>query len=111
VADVQPFCGLRYNVELIKDITAVISPPYDIISAEEQKETLINVLSGLDGLIDEDIKTIVKFLGNKNAKKQNPIKRIYQKTSRTLRPLEFRLLCYAWVSMAVVSRFLIRRFV
>jgi uncharacterized protein (DUF1015 family) len=37
VADVQPFCGLRYNVELIKDITAVISPPYDIISAEEQK--------------------------------------------------------------------------
>jgi len=37
VADVQPFCGLRYNVELIKDVTAVISPPYDIISAEEQK--------------------------------------------------------------------------
>ena len=37
MADVQPFCGLRYNVELIKDITAVISPPYDIISAEEQK--------------------------------------------------------------------------
>jgi hypothetical protein len=31
-------------------------------SAEEQKETLINVLSRLDGLIDEDIKTIVKFL-------------------------------------------------
>ena len=37
MADVQPFCGLRYNVELIKDSTAVISPPYDIISAEEQK--------------------------------------------------------------------------
>ncbi len=37
MADVQPFCGLRYNVELIKDVTAVISPPYDIISAEEQK--------------------------------------------------------------------------
>jgi uncharacterized protein (DUF1015 family) len=37
VADVQPFCGLRYNVELIKDITAVISPPYDIISGEDQK--------------------------------------------------------------------------
>lgn len=37
MADVQPFCGLRYNVELIKDLTAVISPPYDVISAEEQK--------------------------------------------------------------------------
>lgn len=37
MADVQPFCGLRYNVELIKDITAVISPPYDVISTEEQK--------------------------------------------------------------------------
>lgn len=37
MADVQPFCGLRYNVELIKDVTAVISPPYDIISEEEQK--------------------------------------------------------------------------
>lgn len=37
MADVQPFCGLRYNVELIKDVTVVISPPYDIISAEEQK--------------------------------------------------------------------------
>ena len=37
MADVQPFCGLRYNVEVIKDITAVISPPYDIISAEEQR--------------------------------------------------------------------------
>jgi uncharacterized protein (DUF1015 family) len=37
VADVQPFCGLCYNAELVKDISAVISPPYDIISAEEQK--------------------------------------------------------------------------
>ncbi len=37
MADVQPFCGLRYNVEVIRDVTAVISPPYDIISAEEQK--------------------------------------------------------------------------
>ncbi len=37
MADVQPFCGLRYNVQVIKDVTAIISPPYDIISAEEQK--------------------------------------------------------------------------
>jgi len=36
VADVQPFRGLRYNLERIGDLSAVISPPYDVISAEEQ---------------------------------------------------------------------------
>jgi len=36
VADVQPFRGLRYNPERIGDLSAVISPPYDVISAEEQ---------------------------------------------------------------------------
>ena len=35
--DVQPFRGLRYNVERIGDISAVISPPYDIISPQEQE--------------------------------------------------------------------------
>jgi len=37
VADVQPFRGLRYNLERIGDISAVISPPYDIISPQEQE--------------------------------------------------------------------------
>ena len=37
MADVQPFRGLRYNVEQIGNISAVISPPYDIISPQEQK--------------------------------------------------------------------------
>jgi len=32
VADVQPFCGLRYNPEQIDDFSTVISPPYDVIS-------------------------------------------------------------------------------
>lgn len=35
--DVQPFCGLRYNPERISDISSVISPPYDVISSEEQQ--------------------------------------------------------------------------
>lgn len=37
MADVQPFRGLRYNVEQTGDISSVISPPYDIISPEERQ--------------------------------------------------------------------------
>ena len=36
MADVQPFHGLRYNIERIDDLSAVICPPYDVISPEEQ---------------------------------------------------------------------------
>ncbi len=36
MADVQPFYGLRYNLERIGDLSAVITPPYDVISTEEQ---------------------------------------------------------------------------
>jgi len=36
VADVQPFRGLRYNLEQIGDLSLVISPPFDVISSEEQ---------------------------------------------------------------------------
>jgi 5-hydroxyisourate hydrolase-like protein (transthyretin family) len=34
----------------------------DKLSAEEQKETFVNVLSGLENITDENVKTIVKFL-------------------------------------------------
>ncbi|MFQ5965103.1 MAG: DUF1015 domain-containing protein [Candidatus Scalinduaceae bacterium] len=37
MATILPFKGLRYNPEKIKDISKVITPPYDIIS-EEDKE-------------------------------------------------------------------------
>jgi len=33
---VLPFKGIRYNTEKIKDISKVITPPYDIISEEER---------------------------------------------------------------------------
>lgn len=36
MADVQPFCGLRYDRELIGDVSSVICPPYDVISPEDQ---------------------------------------------------------------------------
>ncbi len=37
LADVVPFRGLRYNPGTVPDLAPVISPPYDIISAGEQK--------------------------------------------------------------------------
>jgi uncharacterized protein (DUF1015 family) len=36
VADVRPFRGIRYSIERIPDVSSVISPPYDVISPEEQ---------------------------------------------------------------------------
>ena len=36
MAVVKPFRGLRYNLDLVKDLSAVITPPYDVISAAEQ---------------------------------------------------------------------------
>lgn len=37
MADVQPFRGIRYNLERIGDLSPVISPPYDVISPQEQR--------------------------------------------------------------------------
>jgi uncharacterized protein (DUF1015 family) len=37
LAEVSPFLGVRYNQEIIKDMAALICPPYDVISPEEQK--------------------------------------------------------------------------
>ncbi len=36
MATILPFKGLRYNPEKIKDISKVITPPYDVISEEER---------------------------------------------------------------------------
>ncbi len=37
MADVQPFRGLRYDIERTGNLSSVISPPYDIISPQEQQ--------------------------------------------------------------------------
>lgn len=38
MADIRPFQGLHYNPALIKDLSKVICPPYDIISPQLQQE-------------------------------------------------------------------------
>jgi uncharacterized protein (DUF1015 family) len=37
LAEISAFLGVRYNQEIIDDMSKVICPPYDIISTEEQK--------------------------------------------------------------------------
>ncbi|RJQ79505.1 MAG: DUF1015 domain-containing protein [Desulfobacteraceae bacterium] len=36
MAEVVPFKGVRYNPELISEMAAVVAPPYDVITPEEQ---------------------------------------------------------------------------
>ena len=38
MADVRPFHGIHYNLSLVKEPGAVICPPYDIISPQQQLE-------------------------------------------------------------------------
>lgn len=36
MADIKPFKAVYYNAAKVKDLSRVVSPPYDVISAEEQ---------------------------------------------------------------------------
>ncbi|MCJ7763754.1 MAG: DUF1015 domain-containing protein [Dehalococcoidales bacterium] len=38
MAEVQPFHGVRYNKSIAKDLSAVICPPYDIITPQMEEE-------------------------------------------------------------------------
>ncbi len=38
MAEIRPFRGVRYNQSLIKDLAAVICPPYDIITPQMRQE-------------------------------------------------------------------------
>ena len=38
MAEIRPFRGVRYNQSLVEDLSAVICPPYDIITAQMEQE-------------------------------------------------------------------------
>lgn len=38
MATIAPFNGLRFNTDIVGDLSAVTAPPYDIISPEQQKQ-------------------------------------------------------------------------
>lgn len=53
MANVKPFCGLRYDTSIVGDLSKVTAPPYDIISESEQdaliashKNNIINLELG-----------------------------------------------------------------
>ncbi len=37
MATIRPFKGMRYNTAVVGDLSAVIAPPYDVISADDKK--------------------------------------------------------------------------
>jgi len=37
LAEIRPFRGLRYQVSYVRDLATVLSPPYDVISPQEQR--------------------------------------------------------------------------
>jgi len=41
MAQVFPFCGLRYNNKKIKDIKTVLAPPYDVVNKEARDKFLL----------------------------------------------------------------------
>jgi uncharacterized protein (DUF1015 family) len=62
LAEISPFQGLRYNQDKVKDMAAVICPPYDVISPEQQQGyyegneyNIIRLEHGLE-LPDDDAK-------------------------------------------------------
>ena len=38
MAEIIPFCGLRYNQKVVKKINDIFAPPYDVISPKQQAE-------------------------------------------------------------------------
>ena len=38
MADILPFCGVRYNTAIVGDLADVAAPPYDVISPDEQED-------------------------------------------------------------------------
>ena len=36
MATVEPFCGIRYNLDKIESLASVVTPPYDVISEAQQ---------------------------------------------------------------------------
>ncbi|MSQ14416.1 MAG: DUF1015 domain-containing protein [Dehalococcoidia bacterium] len=35
--EIRPFRGVRYNTEMVKDLSSVLSPPYDVVSPQERE--------------------------------------------------------------------------
>ncbi|MBN2374381.1 DUF1015 domain-containing protein [bacterium] len=61
MADIKPFKGITYNNEIIKNMSLVIAPPYDVISPEEQ-----------DQLYGQSLYNIIRLIKGKELPGDNP---------------------------------------
>ena len=50
MAEVQPFKAIHYNTDVVRNLSKVVAPPYDVINKEQQKE-----------LFDRDPNNIIKL--------------------------------------------------
>ncbi|HTI13351.1 MAG TPA: DUF1015 domain-containing protein [Dictyobacter sp.] len=65
MADVQPLRGLRYDLEKVKDLTEVITPPFDVISPAAQQRyyernpyNIIRLELGKESSTDDDLNNV-----------------------------------------------------
>ncbi|MDP2920032.1 MAG: DUF1015 domain-containing protein [Dehalococcoidia bacterium] len=64
MADVLPFRGLRYNKPVVKDLSKVVCPPYDVISPAFHEE--LNRRSDFNFIRIEDAKTLPQDTASDN---------------------------------------------
>ena len=44
MAEIQPFRAVRYSPSCAKDLDRIVTPPYDVISREEQEAFILRIL-------------------------------------------------------------------
>ncbi|MBU1853896.1 MAG: DUF1015 domain-containing protein [Candidatus Omnitrophica bacterium] len=73
MAEIIPFKGTLYNNRLIKDISKVVAPPYDVISPEEQ-----------DGFYSQEPHNIIRILLGRDFPDDNEKENKYTRAARFL---------------------------
>lgn len=72
MAEVVPFTGIQYNPELIGDMAAVVAPPYDVITPEEQ-----------DAFYARHPHNVIRLIMGKNQPGDNTVDNVPIRSART----------------------------
>ena len=70
MAVIVPFRGISYNSQVIKDLSKVVAPPYDVISPQEQ-----------DALYQRHPQNVVRLILNKETPQDNPQENRYTRSA------------------------------
>ena len=84
MAEILPFCGLRYNHKKIKDLSKTFAPPYDVISAKEQ-----------NALYKQHSCNVIRLILGKESKKDNNRDNRYTRAGRIFKD---------WIKTGVLIR-------